>query len=110
MTAGTIEQRVEHAILAWEEGSRRRRLGNAAERVADAVLAAGGIVMADATMSLGLGLPAGRSGFAIGASLASAGFAWMIRGRARRTPVPQRALPVRVARPLPEWIVDTNAA
>jgi hypothetical protein len=108
MTAATTGHRVENAMRAWEEGTRRRRREGSLERAADAVLAAGGLFAINATTSLGLGLPTGRAGFTIGASLVTAGFAWMVRGRTRRAPVPRRAEAVRAAIPLrAEW---TSAA
>lgn len=103
MTAATIEQRRSDALLAWEHGTRRRRIAGLSDRAADAALAAGGIVFANAAMPLELGLPAGRPGMALGMSLLGAGFAWMLRNRPRRRTEPQRTIDTRAVVALEAW-------
>lgn len=100
----TNEQRVSNAMLAWDAGSRRRRRGSLVDGMADALLAAGGILTANATLPLELGLPAGRPGIALGAGLLGAGLAWITRRRPRRSePLQAPAIEARAAIPLEAW-------
>ncbi|HEX9713371.1 MAG TPA: hypothetical protein VGB52_12590 [Actinomycetota bacterium] len=104
MTAAAItQQRACDAMLAWQHGARRRRIAGAAERAADAALAAGGIVLANAATPLGLGLPSGRPGTALGMSLLGAGFAWMLRNRPGRHTEPLRTVEARAVVNLEAW-------
>ena len=96
------EQRISAATVAWHEGARRRRRTGIVEGAADALLAGGGLVMANATMSLELGLPAGRAGLSLGIGLASAGAAWIMRHRARKAPIPAPAVDARIL-PAEAW-------
>jgi len=98
----STEQRVSTAKLAWQQGARRRRRRGLAESAADALLAGGGIVMANAAFPLELGLPAGRAGLSLGAGLVFAGIAFLMRARARRAaPVP--AIETRAVLPAEAW-------
>lgn len=72
------------------------------DRLADGMFAAGGIILADATFPLTLGLPQGRIGLSLGGALIAGAFAWMKRhagGRARPIRAPRSELaPVIVLR------------
>lgn len=105
MTAMTIrtEQRAGHALLAWRQGARRRRIAGVAERVADASLAAGGLVLANATLTLEMGLPVGRAGWSLGIGLLAGGLAWMLRTRPRRDGEPELAAEMFAAIPQEVW-------
>ncbi len=92
--------RAEGAMRAYKAGSRRRGAIGALERMADAALAAGGAIVVNAVVGLGLGLPAGRAGLSLGASLVCAGLAWITRHRGRTTR-PQRGVAVRLHAPQP---------
>ena len=92
--------RAETAIAAFEAGRRRRQATGAIERAADAALAAGGALIANAVLPLGFGLPSGRAGLSMGASLLCAGLAWMTRHRGSRKPERIGTLRLRAPRPV----------
>lgn len=70
------------AIDAWQRGRRRRTITGTVERIADAVMAAGAVLLANAALPMRMGLPEGRFGMALGALLLCAGLAWISRHRA----------------------------
>lgn len=78
----------EFAAQAWRERQRRRTAAAALDRVADAALAAGGAVVANAALSLQLGLPSGGTGLTFGAALLVAGILWIARARHAVLPRP----------------------
>jgi hypothetical protein len=86
-----MTRNAEHAIATWQQARRRRTAGSAIERVADGLTASGGIVLANAALSLGLGLPAGRLGAALGGSLLAGGLTWIMRARRSMKPAPRPA-------------------
>jgi hypothetical protein len=88
------------AMRAYESGRRRRTASGVIESLADASLAAGGVMVANATLSLGFGLPGGRGGISLGASLVCAGLAWITRHRGRVTR-PQRDVTLTLRAPQP---------
>lgn len=90
--------RAEIAMQAYAAGRRRRCLSGMLERIADASLAAGGMIVANAAFSLGFGLPTGRAGLSLGASLICAGLAWITRHRGHRAR-PERPIAVTLAAP-----------
>ena len=86
---GMMTRNAEHAIASWNQGQRRRTAAAGAERFADGIAATGGLILTNAVLSLGIGMPAGRAGVGLGASLLAAGIAWMSRvWRARTAPLP----------------------
>jgi hypothetical protein len=87
-TTMTPTRTARHAAATWQQGHRRRLLAASAERTADAAIAAGGLLVANGTLSLQLGLPAGATGISLGAGLVCAGLAWMSRHRAHRATPP----------------------
>jgi hypothetical protein len=77
------------ADQAFRAGRRRRAARGAVENGVDGLLASGGMLMANAMLELGMGLPEGAAGVSLGASFLVAGFAWLTRNR-RRSESPQR--------------------
>lgn len=90
-----------YAINAWRQGQRRRVAIGVADRVADGMLAAGGVVLVNAVTSLGFGLPGGHAGIALGTSTLGAAMAWMARVRRGRGPSWQSARAERLRIPMP---------
>ena len=91
-------QRAEIAMRAYAAGRRRRSVCGVLERAADALLAAGGLLLANAALPLGLGLPVGRLGLSLGAAMVCAGLAWITRHRGHRAR-PERPVVIRLAAP-----------
>jgi len=60
---------------AWRQTRRRRTTGAIVGTASDAATAAGGLVIANAALSLGIGLPSGIAGLALGASILAMGLA-----------------------------------
>lgn len=79
-----------HALSAYEQRSRSRILTAITERIADGMFAAGGILLADATFPLHLGLPQGRVGLSLGGALVAGALAWMKRHAGGRRPHARR--------------------
>jgi len=94
-------ERATYAARAYRRGHARRTALGAMERAADGVLAAGGLLIANASMSLGLGLPDGTVGTTLGMSLLGAGIAWMSRHRRARTAHPQHEGSLAMSAPQP---------
>lgn len=82
---GTMTSTAQHAISAWTSTKRRRTATGAIDSAADATLAAGCLVLANAVLSLHLGLPAGARGSALAGSLICSALAWMTRARRVRS-------------------------
>lgn len=75
------------AIRAYQARERGRRITGFIDRVADAAMAVGGLLLANAAFPLGFNLPTGQIGLSLGGLLLAAGVAWMKRPvRAARTP------------------------
>src|SRR5688572_13291635 len=89
---GTMTRNAEQAIVSWNQGQRRRATAASVERFADGVAATGGLILTNAALSLGIGMPAGRAGVGLGASLLAAGIAWMTRVRRSGKGRPQPAI------------------
>ena len=85
------------ADSAFRAGRRRRATRSAIDTAVDGLIASGGLVFANATFGLGVGLPEGAGGSTLGATLLLAGIAWLARSSGR-APRPQRAV-VRAMRP-----------
>jgi hypothetical protein len=76
------------ALNAYEARARSRRISSAVDRVADAAMAAGGLLITNTLLPLGFNLPAGKIGLSAGGALVAAGVAWMKRPvRPARIPV-----------------------
>ncbi|MFP5224436.1 MAG: hypothetical protein ACLGH3_02585 [Actinomycetota bacterium] len=93
----------QQAIEVYQQRTRSRALAAVTDRIADGMFAAGGILLADATFALNLGLPQGRVGASLGGALIAGALAWMKRhssrsqqaNRARRVqPQPQPRLAI----------------
>lgn len=97
----------ERAIEAFKVTRRRRRLRSTYDTVADAALATGGLVLANATLQFGMGLPEGRNGIALGGALVAGGMLWLTRivrgGGGRKDPAVSAAVPLLM-------VVDTEQA
>lgn len=74
----TVDPR-ERAVASFRETRRRRRARGAIDTAVDAVMATGGIIVANAALHLNVGLPEGRNGLALGGALLAAGMAWITR-------------------------------
>jgi len=71
------------ATDAWRHARRRRTTGAIVGTASDAAAAAGGLVIANAALSLGIGLPTGATGLTLGVSILLAGLAG-VKGRTKR--------------------------
>jgi hypothetical protein len=100
-------ERATYAARAYSRGRARRTALGAVERAADGVLAAGGLFLANASMSLGLGLPDGTVGTTLGFSLLGAGIAWMSRHRRGRIARPQHEASIALSAPQPRLAAAT---
>jgi uncharacterized iron-regulated membrane protein len=69
----------QQAIEVYQRRTRSRALAAVTDRIADGMFAAGGILLADATFALNLGLPQGRVGASLGGALIAGALAWMKR-------------------------------
>ena len=67
------------AVSSFQQTQHRRRVRGLLDTAADAVMASGAIVTANAALHLGVGLPSGRNGVALGGALLAAGMAWITR-------------------------------
>ena len=76
-------KRAMHAEHAWRAARRRRGTAAVVGSAADAAIATGGLLFANATFGLGIGLPAGRAGIACGAALIASGVS-ALRSHRRR--------------------------
>lgn len=92
----------ERAMSAWRASRRRRLAAGALQSAGDAIVALAGLLLANAALRLDLGLPEGRAGLAVGATLLCIGAAWMARARSHRGGTDpagqQRALVIRLDR------------
>ncbi|HVL33325.1 MAG TPA: hypothetical protein VM600_07060 [Actinomycetota bacterium] len=89
------------AVDAWTVAQRRRRTVHTFDRLADAAFASGGLVLANATLSLELNLPVGSCGGALSVALIAGALSWMSRSKRARTtaqPRPARRAPARAHR------------
>lgn len=90
----------DRAVAAFQQTRRRRRIRTTYDTIADAALATGGLVLANATMSFDMGLPEGRNGIALGGTLVAAGLMWLTRlvrsGGNRKDPATSAAVPLLV--------------
>lgn len=88
----------ERAVEVFNTTRRRRRVRATYDTIADAALATGGLVLANATMGFGMGLPEGRNGIALGGSLVAAGLMWLTRlvrsGGSRKDPAMGAEIPM----------------
>lgn len=73
-----------YADEAFRTGRRRRAARGAVDTLLDAALAIGGLVLANAALRLGLGLPEGRAGISLGLAVLSLAVA-AVTGTRRRT-------------------------
>ncbi|MCA1834369.1 MAG: hypothetical protein LC750_16865 [Actinobacteria bacterium] len=69
----------ERAIASFRITRRRNRTRGMLDTVADAVMATGGLIAANAGLHFGLGLPEGRNGLALGGALLASGMVWISR-------------------------------
>jgi hypothetical protein len=69
----------ERAIESFRITRRRHRTRGTVDTIADAVMATGGLVLANAGLRFGLGLPEGRNGLALGGALLASGMIWISR-------------------------------
>lgn len=74
----------QQAIEVYQRRTRSRALAAVTDRIADGMFAAGGILLADATFALNLGLPQGRLGASLGGALIAGSLAWMKRHQTKR--------------------------
>lgn len=89
------------AIHAYESRARGRRISSIVDRIADAAMAVGGLLLANSVLPLGFNLPAGQIGMSAGGALVAAGVAWMKRPvRAARIPIVEFEPVAFVDRPL----------
>jgi len=72
------------AIESFNETHRRQRMHGMMETAADAALATGGLFLANASMHLGMGLPDGRNGIALGGAMLAGGMIWVTRKLSKR--------------------------
>ena len=86
-----MTRNAEHAIATWQQAHRRRAARALTDRVADGLTALGGIVLANAVLSLGMGLPNGRIGALLGMALLVAGLAKIMGARRAKRPEPKPA-------------------
>lgn len=88
----------ERAVASFRATRRRVRARGLADTVADAVMATGGLVLANAGLHFGLGLPQGRNGIALGGTLLASGMVWLTRhlraGGHHKDPAASAARPV----------------
>lgn len=70
------------AMKAWSHGRRRRSVAASVERLADAIMATGGVLLVNAMFGLGMGFPEGSAGIALGSALLFASLGWISRHRA----------------------------
>lgn len=67
------------AIDAYEHRARGRRISSLIDRVADAAMALGALLLVNAAFGMGFNLPVGQVGLSAGGALVAAGVAWMKR-------------------------------
>lgn len=91
----------ERAVTSYLEVRRRRRTRGLIDTAADAAMAGGGLLLANAAMHLGMGLPEGRNGLALGGMFLASGIIWLTRlvhqGGDRKDPAQAARLPALVA-------------
>jgi hypothetical protein len=95
-----------YADEAFRTGRRRRAARGMLDTALDALVAMGGLIVANASFALGLGLPEGRAGISLGAGLLMLGLAIATstrrRARHHHPTLDPRLATVRTAYELPE--------
>jgi hypothetical protein len=95
-----------HATEAFRSGRRRRAVRSGLEQGVDGMMAAGGLLIANTALGMGLGLPEGAAGLSLGTGLVCAGLAWITRRR--HSVRPQTATEITMRAPAPQLATVTR--